>query len=107
MAPRNMHRALSLPEIVSHIIAHVDSKGTLAILARTSSIVSDCALDKLWYTVDSVILLARCMPPDVWDEIELFEPYQAGPGVGSGNGPRGEYFSQLVSSVLSLWPACL
>jgi hypothetical protein len=102
-----MHRALSLPEIVSHIIAHVDSKGTLAILARTSSVVSDCALDELWYTVDSAILLARCMPPDVWDEVESFKPYQTGPGAEPGNGPRGEYSSQLVSSVIFLWLFCL
>jgi hypothetical protein len=107
MALPNTHRALSLPEIVSYIISHVDSKDTLATLARTSSIVSDCALDKLWFTVDSVILLARCMPPDVWDEIESFEPYQAGPGFRCGNGPQGEYSSQLVSSVFPLWLAVL
>jgi hypothetical protein len=66
-----MHRALTVPDILLHIISHVESKDTLGALARTSSLVSGPALDELWHTIDSLVLLARCMPPEVWDEVVL------------------------------------
>jgi hypothetical protein len=66
-----MHRALAVPDILLHIISHVESKDALGALAQTSSLVSGPALDKLWHNIDSLVLLARCMPPEVWDEVVL------------------------------------
>jgi hypothetical protein len=95
-----MHRALAVPDVLTHIISQVESKDTLAALARTSSVVSGCALDKLWHTIDSVVLLARCMPPGLWDEVETWVSVPYGSVVNT------TYSSQLVSGTIelaSLW----
>jgi hypothetical protein len=64
-----MHRALATPDVLALIVAHcAESKDALAALARTCQVISEYALDELWHTIDSVILLARCMPPRFWDE---------------------------------------
>jgi hypothetical protein len=67
-----MHRALATPDVLAAIVVHcAESKDALAALARTCHLISDYALDELWHTIDSVILLARCMPPRYWDEIRM------------------------------------
>jgi hypothetical protein len=67
-----MHRALATPDVLALIVAHcAESKDVLAALARTCQVISECALDELWHTIDSVILLARCMPPRFWDELSV------------------------------------
>jgi hypothetical protein len=91
-----MHRALAIPDVLLHIVSHVEAKDTLAALARTSSVVSGCALDKLWHTIDSVVLLARCMPSDLWDEVETCVSIQYGSGVGT------KHSSQLVRRTIEL-----
>ncbi|KAJ7452672.1 hypothetical protein B0H11DRAFT_2072541 [Mycena galericulata] len=67
-----MHRALDIVEVVENICAHLgptplktDITRDLALLARTSTIFLDPALDVLWRSQDSFIHLLRCMPDDL------------------------------------------
>jgi hypothetical protein len=52
------------------IIAQIDSNKTLVALAQTSHVLSEIALDRLWHTIKNVTVLARCMPPQYWIEVE-------------------------------------
>jgi hypothetical protein len=67
-----MERALTQVDILTHIVSHIPvySTDTLAFLARVSRLVSQVALDRLWSVVPSVVVLARCMPIEYWDEVE-------------------------------------
>jgi hypothetical protein len=93
-----MHRALVVPDVLTHIISQVESKDTLAALARTSSVVSGCALDKLWHTIENVVLLARCMPPGLWDEVEGYASVRN----SRDNAVEVVYSSRLVSCGIHL-----
>ncbi|KAJ7064514.1 hypothetical protein C8F01DRAFT_1353876 [Mycena amicta] len=44
-----MHRCLQIPEIVLHVVSELDSRRSLAQLARTCQFLSSPALDALWY----------------------------------------------------------
>lgn len=68
-----MHRALNQVDVINAILFHIESDDTLANLARVSRSISTHALDKLWHTVDSVVLLARCMPSRYWREIDAYK----------------------------------
>jgi hypothetical protein len=96
-----MHPALATPDVLFCLVSHVDSNDTLAALAQTSSVVSEFALDRLWNSIDSLVLLARCMPPAAWDEEETYTPLHREPGTFEfecANGaPVGTYSSQIVS----------
>jgi hypothetical protein len=98
-----MHHALTLDDIVAEIVSHVDSKHVLAALARTSRVTSEHALNRLWHTINNLVVLARCMPSAVWDEIETFTPFELESGRRRcGNVPLGRYSSQLVSTATVL-----
>ncbi|KAJ7746131.1 hypothetical protein DFH07DRAFT_1038550 [Mycena maculata] len=70
-----MHRALEIVELVENICAHLgpadlvslktDATRDLALLARTSTIFLNPALDVLWRSQDSLVHLLRCMPHDL------------------------------------------
>jgi hypothetical protein len=95
-----MESALSQSDILYCIIQHsrdTHGHGTLATLARTSRLISISALDTLWRTVN-IIVLARCMPPRYWNEIEIYTPFE---DRDCGNGPEGRYDSRLVSISLA------
>jgi hypothetical protein len=63
-------RALSQLDVVTAIVSQVQPQDTLASLARTSHIISEVALDKLWRSSFNFVALARCMPQQYWEEIE-------------------------------------
>jgi hypothetical protein len=66
-----MRTELYLPlDVLRLIIDACESRSTLALLAQTSQVVSELALDKLWYKLDNLYILAKCMPAQVWDEYE-------------------------------------
>jgi hypothetical protein len=83
-------------DLAACVVSQVDSNATLASLARTSHTISNIALNRLWYTIDSVVLLARCMPPEYWEESETFTPFPADRRGRCGHAPRGVYTSQIV-----------
>ncbi|OAX39129.1 hypothetical protein K503DRAFT_814556 [Rhizopogon vinicolor AM-OR11-026] len=61
-----MHHALSIPDVQAYLFAIIrDDKQTgqctLAMLARTCSILSEASLDALWNDLDSLRPLARCI----------------------------------------------
>ncbi|KAJ7076974.1 hypothetical protein B0H15DRAFT_892890 [Mycena belliarum] len=67
-----MHRCLSVVEIVDMICFDLDtysprSRAALAVLARTSSIFKEPALNALWRRQSSLAPLLRCMPKDLFD----------------------------------------
>ncbi|KAJ7609494.1 hypothetical protein FB45DRAFT_368132, partial [Roridomyces roridus] len=69
--PREMHRALLIPEIVQSIILQLAheifrTEGALACLARTCTLFSEHALDFLWRDLRELQYLIMCMPQDVW-----------------------------------------
>jgi hypothetical protein len=95
-----MHQILAVREVISHIVSYVESQDTLAVLARTSSVFSVCALDRLWHAIDRLVPLARCMPPGLWEEVERpcddepeFEAFGDCSSVSRGL----QYLIQLVS----------
>jgi hypothetical protein len=74
-----MHVCLSIPEIIAVICTEVapdidlDSTekqdlASLAALAGTSHIFSECALNALWSGLTDIVPLLRCMPSDLWEE---------------------------------------
>jgi hypothetical protein len=65
-----MHRALATLDVLALIVAYcAESKGTLAALASTCQVISNCALDELWHTIDNIVVLARCMPQRFWKDV--------------------------------------
>jgi hypothetical protein len=61
----------SLPvDVVRLVVDAIDSPASLAALAGTSKAFSEPALDKLWYRIDNVYVLAKCMPRRLWSEYE-------------------------------------
>ncbi|KAJ7024657.1 hypothetical protein C8F04DRAFT_1130996 [Mycena alexandri] len=72
-----MHRILQIPELVELICFQIPlaerfdypepSRGhDLAILARTSKIFQDSALNHLWSSQDTLAFILGCMPQDLW-----------------------------------------
>ncbi|KAJ7664059.1 hypothetical protein B0H17DRAFT_304113 [Mycena rosella] len=79
-----MHWALEIVEIVDMICGEIRSSTPtathsdggdiifegplrhLAVLARTSTVFHNTALDHLWNTQDTILNLLRCMPNDLW-----------------------------------------
>lgn len=59
---REMHRVLSVHEIISNILQNAPPHDQ-AMAARTSSLWSDIALDCLWRELDSVLPLLRLLAP--------------------------------------------
>ncbi|KAJ6533393.1 hypothetical protein DFH09DRAFT_1370027 [Mycena vulgaris] len=70
-----MHRALQIPELVDVVCSHVaplqpssePGLRDLAVLARTSKIFHNAALDGLWSYQATFANILRCMPNDLWD----------------------------------------
>jgi hypothetical protein len=58
-------------DILRCIIDQVHSNCTLANLACTSRLFSTVALDKLWHNVPDLVVLARCMNSEYWEEPEV------------------------------------
>jgi hypothetical protein len=70
-----MHVCLSIPEILALICdqfapSDLDDRAALAVLARTSRIFCEPALNALWSRLWTIVPLLRCMPSDVWEERE-------------------------------------
>lgn len=65
------HQALRYAEVARLICDQCD-KTTLASLARTRRDISEAALDVLWHSIFNIGYLIRCMPEDLWDEVEVF-----------------------------------
>ncbi|KAF9233796.1 hypothetical protein BU15DRAFT_53408 [Melanogaster broomeanus] len=66
-----MHRALLIHEILCMIVDFVHDNSwvfnpTLAALARTCKAFKEPALDTLWFELDDLSPLARCLPRDSW-----------------------------------------
>ncbi|KAJ7633843.1 hypothetical protein DFH06DRAFT_61908 [Mycena polygramma] len=77
-----MHHCLRVPEIVAMICSHLDPRVSqnawlgvstssgllrdLTVLARTSKLFQEPALDLLWRSSGLVELLTGCMPSDLW-----------------------------------------
>jgi hypothetical protein len=64
------HQVLRCAEVTRLICDQCD-KTTLASLARTRQDISEAALDVLWHSIYNVGPLIRCMPEDLWEEIEI------------------------------------
>ncbi|KAJ6587587.1 hypothetical protein DFH09DRAFT_909630 [Mycena vulgaris] len=63
-----MHHALSILEIVEFICQQTSDSGRhLSVLARTSTIFQNPALNVLWAEQSTILNLLRCMPDDLWD----------------------------------------
>ncbi|KAJ6532301.1 hypothetical protein DFH09DRAFT_993759 [Mycena vulgaris] len=63
-----MHHALSILEIVELICQQASDRGRdLSVLARTSIIFQNPALNVLWAEQSTILNLLRCMPNDLWD----------------------------------------
>ncbi|KAF9448670.1 hypothetical protein P691DRAFT_800453 [Macrolepiota fuliginosa MF-IS2] len=69
-----MHPCLDIPEIFRRICDEIRLRTTpphpqsdLASLARTCRALSEIALDSLWYEIDGIGPLIRCMPRDLWE----------------------------------------
>ncbi|KAJ7617622.1 hypothetical protein DFH06DRAFT_1107359 [Mycena polygramma] len=76
-----MHRVLQIPELVEMICSQVPSHFTsddfgvsgrrdLAALARTAKFFQDPALEYLWSVQDTFAHILRCMPDDLWNEVD-------------------------------------
>ncbi|KAJ7673785.1 hypothetical protein DFH06DRAFT_749976 [Mycena polygramma] len=72
-----MHRALDIPEVAAMICSQASSPSPsethpsfsnpdLAVLARTSSVFKEHALNALWSTQHGFANILRCMPDDIW-----------------------------------------
>jgi hypothetical protein len=64
-----MHRCLRISEILRLICDELrlcQANRELARLARTCRALSDIPLDALWYHLQDLMLLIRCMPSDLW-----------------------------------------
>lgn len=70
-----MHRCFAVPEILN-LICNQCVKfsnpprlawNTLASLARTSRSFQEPALQHLWYEIDTIAPLIKCMPRDLWE----------------------------------------
>jgi hypothetical protein len=77
-----MHVCLSIPEILAIICSkfapssdltgeHEHDLAALAVLARTSRIFYDPALNALWNGLGTIFPLLRCMPSDLWEEKDV------------------------------------
>jgi hypothetical protein len=64
------HQALRCAEVTRLICDQCD-RTTLASLARTRRDISEAALDVLWHSIYNVGPLIRCMPEDLWEEVEI------------------------------------
>ncbi|KAJ7132333.1 hypothetical protein C8R44DRAFT_731023 [Mycena epipterygia] len=62
-----MHRALEILEIAEMICGQALSSRDLSVLARTSTIFTNPALNILWRHQYTILNLAKCMPDDLWD----------------------------------------
>ncbi|EIW85493.1 hypothetical protein CONPUDRAFT_162679 [Coniophora puteana RWD-64-598 SS2] len=60
-----MHRALSISEVVHTIASYHSEKKDLTALARTCREFSEPALDTLWWELDDLTPLLRCLPQDL------------------------------------------
>ncbi|KAJ7481388.1 hypothetical protein B0H11DRAFT_1225892 [Mycena galericulata] len=87
-----MHRALGIVEIVDQVCRHVgadmwtiyppatargDASRALSVLARTSVVFQDSALNVLWRRQDSIVNLLKCTPDDLWNISESEDLYEA------------------------------
>jgi hypothetical protein len=79
-----MHVCLSIPEILDIICNELapsdDLDGvynhdlaSLAALARTSRTFSEPALNAIWCGLPTLVPLLRCMPSDLWGEMDMEE----------------------------------
>ncbi|KAJ7142011.1 hypothetical protein C8R43DRAFT_1131012 [Mycena crocata] len=62
-----MHRALTILEVVEAVCCELPVGGALAALAATCKTFQNPALDILWRTQDSIILLLGCIPDDLFN----------------------------------------
>jgi hypothetical protein len=65
-----MHPCLLISEITSLFCTQLrddNSRRSLAAVAQTCRALSEIALDALWYELNDIQLLVRCMPPDLWE----------------------------------------
>jgi hypothetical protein len=62
----------NLPLFVAQLVVDaVDSPSTLVSLACANRALCEIALDKIWYRLDNLYALAKCMPLELWDEYEV------------------------------------
>ncbi|RDB14878.1 hypothetical protein Hypma_016419 [Hypsizygus marmoreus] len=67
-----MHHCLRIPEIVAQIcdqslsLSWKRGSGTVVALARTCRAFHEPATAHLWYEIDTLIPLVKCMPADLW-----------------------------------------
>ncbi|KAJ7729764.1 hypothetical protein B0H16DRAFT_1893780 [Mycena metata] len=71
-----MHRSLRIPEVIGMICSQLKpvswirgGESDLAVLARTSTVFHDAALDVLWGRQETLMNLIRCMPADLWEGV--------------------------------------
>jgi hypothetical protein len=95
-----MRHPLSNPDIARCVVAEVESNQTLTNIARVSPALSEPALDRLWHTIPSVVLLARTMPGQYWVE-EAFKHDQKPNPYDS----YWHYARQLVSKNIEIYYA--
>lgn len=81
-------------DILRCVIDQVHSNRTLANLACTSRLFSTVALDKLWHTIPDLVVLARCMNSEHWEEPEVI----ASDWFGYGRHEQRVYTSEIVSA---------
>ncbi|EIW78123.1 hypothetical protein CONPUDRAFT_167198 [Coniophora puteana RWD-64-598 SS2] len=68
-----MHRCLLILEVISEICLYLsdqDSHRSLASLAQTCHALQDPALDHLWRTLVGFAPLVKCLPNDMWIEVD-------------------------------------
>ncbi|KAK7001358.1 hypothetical protein R3P38DRAFT_3048711 [Favolaschia claudopus] len=64
-----MHRGLRIPEVVELICAAAEPSA-LAVLSRTCQTFQTPALAVLWATQKQLTNLLKCLPSDVWEEVQ-------------------------------------
>jgi hypothetical protein len=69
-----MHRGLQIPEIVRSIVnmlarnEAISGRQDLLALATVSKIFSEPALELLWAAQDSLLILIKTLPQDLWND---------------------------------------
>lgn len=70
---RAMHRSLQIPEILSEILASISpesqkDRASQAAMARTCKLFYEPAMNALWFKINSITPLLKCLPQYTWDE---------------------------------------
>ncbi|KAJ6496315.1 hypothetical protein C8R45DRAFT_985585 [Mycena sanguinolenta] len=69
-----MHHTLESPEVVDWVCRQLypdEDSRELAAAAATSLVFHEQALNALWWSRDTIMNLIQCMPPDLWETVDV------------------------------------